>query len=143
MALIEQRHPALGGLMRLWRALASDGELPPASAVRTAECGDLASVSVMLALDAGADALVISESGDAVDALYGAALAGGPAARLSPERDDAEKEARTAMATRRPLLIEDELRDSDRRRRIARLYLPLAKDDGTPDGVLCGVVAVA
>jgi hypothetical protein len=46
------------------------------------------------------------------------------------------------MESGRPLLIEDELRGFDRRRRIARLYLPLTNDDGSPDGVLCGVVPV-
>lgn len=143
MALIEQRHPAFGGLMRLWRERASKGGLPPASALKPAELAELASLTVMLAIDAGADALVIATSGGEVDALYGAPLAGWPAARLSPERDDAEREARTAIVTGRPLLVEDELREADRRRRIARLYLPLANDDGSPDGVLCGVVAVA
>lgn len=143
MALIEQRHPAFGDLMRLWRARSVDGALPLASALVPAELAELADVTVMLALENGGEALVIAESGDGVDALYGDSLAGCPAARLSPERDDAEREARTAIETRRPLLIEDELREVDRRRRIARLYLPLANDDGTPDGVLCGVVPVA
>lgn len=142
MTLTEQRHPALGGLMRLWRTLRSDDGLPPASALRAADHAELARMSVMLAMDESAGMLVITESSEAVDALYGVALAGRPAAQLSPERDDAEQEARTAIATGRPLLIEDELRGA-RRRRIARLYLPLANDDGTPDGVLCGVVAVS
>lgn len=143
MALIEQRHPSLGGLMRLWRERSIDGALPPASALGPAELAELASVTVTLAENAGGDELVIAQSGGEVDALYGAALAGGPAARLSPERDDAEREARTAIATRRPLLVEDELRAAQERCRIARLYLPLANDDGSPNGVLCGVVAVA
>jgi hypothetical protein len=45
--------------------------------------------------------------------------------------------------TGRPLLVEDELRAADRRLRIARLYLPLGNDGGTPDGVLCGVARSA
>jgi len=40
-------------------------------------------------------------------------------------------------------VIEDELRVGDRRRRVARLYLPLANADGSTDRVLCGVVAVS
>lgn len=142
MALIEQRHPAFNGLMRLWRERATDGGLPSASGLKRAELAEFAGVTVMLAQGASGEGLVIADSGGEVDALYGAALAGRPAARLSPERDDAEREARTAIATRRPLLIEDELCAADRRCRIARLYLPLANDDGSPDGVLCGVVPV-
>ena len=143
MALIEQRHPAFRNLIRLWRAHSCDGELPRASTLGPDELADLAGQTVMLTLDATGEHLVIVESGSAVDAIYGAAMRGCPAAGLSPERHDAEREARAAIATGRPLLVEDELADGNRRRRIARLYLPLSKDDGSPDGVLCGVVAIA
>ena len=51
------------------------------------------------------------------------------------------RSALAASRSGRPLLIEDELPSP--RRRIARLYLPLSNDDGSPDGVLCGVVAIA
>lgn len=143
MALIEKRHPAFRGLIRLWRSRASEDALPRASALTPDQLADLAGQTVMLTLDSNGDQLVIAESGSAVDALYGAAMRGRPAAGLSPERDDAEREARAAIAAGRPLLIEDELPDAGTRRRIARLYLPLSHDDGSPDGVLCGVVAVA
>lgn len=143
MTLIEQRHPAFGDLMAFWRSRATAGGLPPASALTSAALADLGGLTVVLAFDKSGRELVIAESGQDVDALYGDVLAGSPAARLSPERDDAEREARAAIATGRPLLVEDELRAPDWRRRIARLYLPLANDDGSPDGVLCGVVPVA
>ena len=138
MALIDQRHPILGRLMRMWQSH-QRGEAPPvASALGPAELADLADLTVMLA--PAEPELRITASGRAVDALYGAALTGATAARLSPARDDAEMEARLAMCTGRPLLIEDEV--GGERRRVARLYLPLCNDDGTPDGVLCGIVAV-
>jgi len=141
MALIEQRHPSFGRLMNLWRSR-RQGETPPAaSALPHAELADLADVTVRLAYDE--PELRIAESGPAVDALYGARLAGESAARLSPASGVAELEARTAIETGQPLLIEEELRREGVRHRVARLYLPLSNDDGTPDGVLCGVVAVA
>ena len=140
MALIEQRHPVLGRLMGMWRARQRGEEPPVASALGPAELADLADVTVMLA--PAEPEFRIATSGGAVDALYGAALAGATAARLSPARDDAEMEARLATRTGRPLLIEDEVGGPETRRRVARLYLPLSNDDGTPDGVLCGIVAV-
>lgn len=143
MGLIEERHPALGVLIALWRARQSD-ELPPhASAMAVGSLADARDIAVMIVAEPPHGGLVIADSGAEVDALYGARLAGSGASRLSPERDDAEHEARSAIETGRPLLIEDELPGDDRRRRIARLYLPLSNDDGSPDGVLCGVVPVS
>lgn len=143
MTLIEQRHPAFERLMRVWRSQQTGAALPAASAVEPAVPADLAALTVTLAEANGEPALRIRTSGAAVDALYGDRLAGAAAARLSPDKDDAEQEARTVMRTGRPLMVEDELSAGERRRRVARLYLPLANDDGTPDGVLCGVVAIA
>ena len=85
---------------------------------------------------------MIAESGAMVDALYGETLAGRGVASLSASRGDAAEEAWSAVETGRPLMIEDEMIGAQRRRRIARLYLPLSNDDGSRDGVLCGVVAM-
>ncbi len=142
MGLIEERHPALGALIALWRERQSDERPPHASVMVPISLAAVADIAVMIVAERDHGALVISDSGAKVDALYGEALAGAGAARLSPERDDAEREARAAISTGRPLLIEDELREDDRRCRIARLYLPLTNDDGSPDGVLCGIVPV-
>lgn len=139
MGLIEERHPAFKRLMGLWRDAQEDSQPPRASMFPPGALADVADVTVTLSRDAQ-DEMVIAESGGAVDALYGAELRGAPAARLTAARGDAAEEARAASDTGRPLLIEDEL--SSPRRRIARLYLPLTNDDGTPDGVLCGVVAL-
>jgi len=140
MALIEQRHPSYRRLMNLWRSR-RQGETPPAaSSLPRGELADLADVTVRLAY--AEPEFRIAESGRAVDALYGAPLTGESAARLSLASGVAELEARTAIETGQPLLIEEELRGNGARHRVARLYLPLSNDDGTPDGVLCGVVAV-
>lgn len=142
MGLIEERHPALGALIAMWRDRQRDERPPHASAMGTGLLAGFGEIAVMIVAEEEHGSLVISDSGAQVDALYGVALAGSGAARLSPERNDAEQEARSAIKSGRPLLIEDELRGADRRRRIARLYLPLTKDDGSPDGVLCGVIPV-
>ncbi|MEH3158372.1 MAG: hypothetical protein PGN08_05185 [Sphingomonas taxi] len=139
MGLIEERHPAFKRLMRLWRDAQVSEAPPPSSGLDRSALADLADVTVTLVCD---DADVrIAESGDAVDALYEVALGGASAERLTPKRGGAAEEALAASRSGRPLLIEDELPSP--RRRIARLYLPLSNDDGSPDGVLCGVVAIA
>ena len=46
------------------------------------------------------------------------------------------------IETGRPLLIEDELRQSGTGCRVARLYLPLACDEGSAERVVCAVVAL-
>lgn len=142
MGLIEERHPMLGALMAMWRERQCDERPPQASAMGSTSLAAAADIAVMIVAGREHGGLVISDSGARVDALYGAALAGSGASRLSPERDDAELEARSAIESGRPLLIEDELPGGDRPRRIARLYLPLTNDDGSPDGVLCGIVPV-
>ncbi len=144
MTLIEQRHPKLGRLMQLWGEARQGNALPPASALHPDRLADLAALTVLLMPEYEDEGnLTIASSGFEVDALYGAALAGAPARDLAPVRGDAEQEARSAIETGRPVLIEDELRSEGRRQRVARLYLPLASEDGTPGGVLCGVVAVS
>ncbi|WP_066779592.1 hypothetical protein [Sphingomonas sp. CCH5-D11] len=142
MGLIEERHPALGALIAMWRERQSDQRPPFASAMAASSLAGSAGIAVLLVAEREQGGLVIKDSGAEVDALYGATLAGSGASRLSPERDDAEREARSAIESGRPLLIEDELRGDHRRCRIARLYLPLTNDDGSPDGVLCGIVPV-
>lgn len=143
MTLIEQRHPKLGRLVALWRARCNGESLPPVSALAADTLAELAPLTVLIARPSnGADRLTITASGADVDALYGESLTGAPAARLTPARGDAEEEVQTAIETARPVVIEDELRTHGRHCRIARVYLPLANDDGSPDGVLCGVVAV-
>ena len=144
MTLIEQRYPKLGRLMRLWDSHRQGVALPPASALHPDRLADLAPLTVLLMRERGDDdTLSIASSGAEVDSLYDLALTGAPARDLAPVRGDAEQEARSAIETGRPVLIEDELRSEGRRQRVARLYLPLASDDGTPGGVLCGVVAVS
>ena len=144
MSLIEQRHPKLGQLLRVWQSHCQGDGLPSASALVGDALSGLAPLTVLLRpTDKAADRLTIATSGAEVDALYGESLTGAPVERLAPERGDADSEARSAMETARPLVIEDELRIGDRRRRVARLYLPLANDDGSADGVLCGIVAVS
>ncbi len=143
MTLIEQRHPKLGRLLRLWGSQRQGAALPPASALHPDRLADLAPLTVLLTPKGDEGTLIIASSGAEVDALYGASLAGAPARGLAPVRGDAEREAQSAIETGRPVLIEDELRSEGRRQRVARLYLPLASDDGTPSGVLCGVVAVS
>ena len=142
MGLIEERHPAFKRLIGLWRDAQHCALPPPAGALCREALGDLASVTVVLAQSEGSD-LVIAESGATVDALYGEALAGRGVASLSAARGDAAEEARSALASGRPLLIEDEMFGAPVRRRIARLYLPLSNDDGSRDGVLCGIVVTA
>jgi len=145
MTLIEQRHPKLGQLMQLWRSRCRGDALPPASELAVVtERAALAPMTVLLAR-AGHDEnqLTIVASGAEVDAIYGESLVGAPVDRLAPARDDAGREAWSAIETARPVVIEDELRVGDRRRRVARLYLPLANADGSTDGVLCGIVAIS
>ena len=143
MTLIETRHPKLGQLLRLWSAYRKGAALPPASAFHPASLAELAPSAVLLMQQGGGNgALTIASSGSEVDELYGIALTGASARDLTPVRGDAEAEARSAIETTRPVLIEDEIQSEGRRRRVARLYLPLASHDGTACGVLCGVVAV-
>ena len=144
MSLIAQRHPKLGRLMQLWRSHCRGAALPPASALEPAALAELAPLTVLITRTAnGADRLTITASGAEVDALYGESLTGAPAARLTPARGDAEQEAWSAIETGRPVAVEDELPADGRRTRVARLYLPLASDDGSPYGVLCGVAALS
>lgn len=139
MSLIEERHPAFKQLIGMWREAQASEAPPRASVFGRMTLGDLAAITVTLIRE---DAAVrIAESGDLVDALYNDALGGSSAERLTPVRGNAAEEALAASNSGRPLLVEDEL--TAPRRRIARLYLPLINDDGTPDGVLCGIVAVA
>lgn len=143
MSLIEQRHPRLGRLVQLWRAQHRGEALPPASAVGGPALADLAPVTVLVTRSGnGSDQLTITASGSEVDALYGESLAGASIQRLARGRGDAAQEALSAIETARPVVIEDELRLGDSRRRVARVYLPLANDDGSVGGVLCGIVPV-
>jgi hypothetical protein len=142
MSLIEQRHPRLGELMRLWRAGCGEAAAPPASALSSESLGGLAASTVLLKqVDRATAKLTIKASGTDVDALYGEPLEGCPAERLAPLRD-VDAEAWSAIDAARPVAVEDDVQVGDRRRRIARLYLPLMRCDGSSDGVLCGIVAV-
>jgi len=144
MSLIEQRHPKLGQLLRVWQSHCHGDGLPSARALVGDALSDLAPSTVLLRPTNNAcDRLTIATSGAEVDALYGESLAGASVERLAPLRGDAAMEAKSAIETARPVVIEDELRVGNGRRRVARLYLPLANDDGSADGVLCGIVAVS
>ena len=143
MALIEQRHPVFNELICLWRTRLHRGGPPTADLLSRDVLASFADSTATLTMDASGDRFIIVSSGVEVDALYGAALTGAPAARLSPERDDAESEARVAVETGQPLLIEDELQCAGHRRRVARLYLPMPNGGSLPPCVLCGVVALA
>ena len=143
MSLIEQRYPRLAQLMELWMRHRRDDGPPPASAVVVDVPDETASATVLLIREGtGGKRLRIITSGSEVDELYGEPLAGAPVERLAPVRGGAAEEALAAIVTARPVTVEDELHVGGRRRRIARMYLPLAADDGSPDGVLCGVIAV-
>ena len=142
MSLIEQRHPKLGQLLRVWRAHCHDETLPSVGLLTLETLAELAPSTVLLTRDGdGAESLTIASSGAEVDALYGEPLAGAPVDRLAPRQGDAHREAWSAIETARPVVIEDDLTVDGQRRRVARLYLPLVNDDGSADGVLCGVVA--
>ena len=144
MSLIEERHPRLGRLMQLWRAQRCGEALPPASALAGPALADLAPATVLVTRTPDrSDGLTITASGSEVDALYGESLVGASVERLGSERGDAANEAWSAIESSRPVVIEEDLRVGNGRCRVARLYLPLANDDGKPDGVLCGVVTVA
>ena len=100
MSLIEQRHPKLGQLLRVWRAHCHGDSLPSASALVDDTLCDLAPSTVLLRpTENGTDQLTIATSGAEVDALYGEALAGAPVERLAPLRGDAGSEARSAIET--------------------------------------------
>ncbi len=143
MSLIEQRYPRLGRLVQLWRAQCRDHAPPFASAVLGPGLADLAPATVLMTrAENGSERLTITVSGSEVDALYGESLTGAPVRRLAPDSGDAAEEAMSAIETARPVVIEDEFRVDGDRRRVARVYLPLANDDGSTDGVLCGIVAV-
>jgi hypothetical protein len=138
MSLIEQRHPLLGRVQALWKSHQQSGDLPRAESLGPATLGDLAAISVILEASDRSSELQITYSGVMVEALYETSLVGAAASRLTADRDDSEAEARTALETGRPLLMEDEVRLGERRARLARLYLPLADQAG----VLCGVAEV-
>lgn len=143
MSLIEQRHPRLGRLMQLWRAHCRDDAPPFASAVLGPGIADLAPATVLVTrAENGSERLTITESGSEVDALYSESLVGASVQRLAPDRGNAALEAMSAIETARPVFIEDEFRIDGDRRRVARVYLPLANEDGSVDGVQCGIVAV-
>ena len=144
MGLIEQRHPQLGRLLQEWRSHC-DGDRPAMASAMVGETFAHVPPSAVLLTrtDDGAGEMMIAASGAEVDDLYGEPLTGAPVERLTPEGGDVVGEARSAIDTARPVVIEETLQIGERRRRVARLYLPLANEDGTVDGVLCGVVAVA
>lgn len=143
MSLIEHRYPRLGRLMQLWSAQCRDDAPPFASAVLGPGLEDLAPATVLvMRAENGSERLTITVSGSEVDALYGESLAGAPVQRLAPDRGNAVEEALSAIETARPVVIEDEFCANGDRRRVARVYLPLVNDDGSADGVLCGIVAV-
>ena len=144
MSMIEQRHPKLGQLLRVWRAHCHGETLPSAGRLARETPAELAPSTVILTRNSdGAESLTIAASGAEVDALYGEPLTGAPVDRLAPRQGDAHREAWSAIETARPVVIEDDLTVGGERRRVARLYLPLANEDGSADGVLCGVVAAS
>lgn len=130
-ALIEQRHPTLGALVRLWTV--SDGQ---AAAMTPDQLGDLAASTVRITATK-LSALILADVGEAVNAIYGVQLEGASADDLTPGRADGSAEARMAMEGQRPVLIEDGASG----RRLARLYLPLIGVDGSVASLLCGIVA--
>ncbi len=81
---------------------------------------------------------VLAHSGAAVNTIYGAVLDGLSADVLTPGRNDVATEAAAAVASGRPMLIEDSGPDG----RLMRLYLPLSEADGSRVSALCAVVAV-
>ena len=144
MSLIEQRHPRLGQLLRVWRAHCHNEKLPSVGPLTCETPAELALSTVLITpAGDGTKDLMITASGAEVDALYGEPLTGAPVGRLAPRQGLASREALSAIETARPVMIEDDLTVCGERRRVARLYLPLANDDGVAGSVLCGVVAAA
>lgn len=139
-SLIGQRHPRLGELLALWQARREDDAPPPVAAFANVPAA-LSAMIVILVSTPNENAWRIAGSGDAADAAYGAALAGQPAARLSPGSEDAERETEVTAATGRPLVIENDLVFLGRKKRVARLYLPLAPE-GDCRHVLCGIAGI-
>ncbi len=140
MSLVAARYLGLTDLLTLWRSLPRE-EVARASTLDNVTLRDL----VVLIGRSGepSGAWIIEASGAAVDALYDAPLAGKPVDRLTPGRADALREVETALETGRPLLLEDMVALGQRRRRVARLYLPLGDDKDARAQILCGVVPMS
>jgi len=140
MNLVAARYLGLADLLTLWRSLPRE-EVARASTLDNVKLRDL----VVLIGRSGEPSSnwIIEASGAAVDALYDAPLAGKPVDRLTPGRVDALREVETALETGRPLLLEDMVDVGQRRRRVARLYLPLVDDKDARAQILCGVVPMS
>jgi len=140
MNLVAARYLGLADLLTLWRSLPRE-EVARASTLDNVMLREL----VVLIGRSGdpSSTWIIEASGAAVDALYDAPLAGKPIDRLTPGRADALREAETALETGRPLLLEDMVEVGQRRRRVARLYLPLGGDQDARAQILCGVVPMS
>jgi len=140
MNLVAARYLRLTDLLTLWRSLPRE-EVARASTLDNAILRDLV---VLIGRSGGPSGTwIIEASGAAVDALYDAPLAGKPVDRLTPGRADALREVETALETGRPLLLEDMVDVGQRRRRVARLYLPLGDDRDARAQILCGVVPMS
>ena len=139
-SLIGLRDPRLGKLLALWQAR-HDGDALPALGAFATMPESLSSMFLTLVSAPDDAAWRVARSGDVADAAYGAELAGQPVARLSPGSDDAEHEAESVAATGHPLVIENDLVFLGRKKRVARLYLPLAAD-GDGRHLLCGVAVI-
>lgn len=132
--VLERRHPALGELLRLWRAQGGlSAELGPRAlrlhAPTTAQF-DL--------VDDGR--LVPSRVGEGLIILGVTERQGAVQPRPVLRQWEIEAEARVALETRSPVLLED----GPLTHRVARLHLPLfAKIQGNVVGVLCGAVLVS
>lgn len=128
--LVGQRHPILSALLKGWHEGGMNAAEQPGA------------LAPYIALLGRADGVWrIDASGAAVDALYGYTLFGAPVSALSPDSDDAENEAQVAFETGRSLAIEQDIDFPDARRRVIRLYLPLAGTAAASDVVLCGIVS--
>ncbi len=140
MNLVAARYLGLADLLTLWRSLPRD-EVARASTLHKLSLSDLV---VLIGRSGGPSSTwIIEASGATVDALYDAPLAGKPVGRLTPGRADALREVETASGTGRPLLLEDMVDVGQRRRRVARLYLPFGSDNDARAQILCGVVPMS
>ena len=140
MNLVAARYLGLADLLTLWRSLPRD-KVARASTLYNLALSDI----VVLIGRSGepSSTWIVEASGAAVDELYDAPLAGQPVDRLTPGRADARREVETALETGRPLLLEDMVDVGQRRRRVARLYLPLSGDNDARAQMLCGVVPMS
>jgi hypothetical protein len=118
--LLEQRHPTLGALLRLWTAAGGQTDK-----LMETELAPFMPFVARLGRDGGGEWSLLTWCPQLYEGTQGG-LFDGSAAR---------EEAATAADTRRPVLTEQ----GPPHRRVARLTLPMISADGAVVAVLCGI----